>query len=167
MFVRVKCAFLTPAKTGQKSFDIQMLNRPLNQGEIAVANIALHQRQYIVALSAIVASLPTHGGRMPVVRGSSDDSRAFPRGCQSVARTASPARAVAPRCPLACAGLVSGGFDSARVDFLSARPLPVSDQKGYKRFWIVCFMFALWKVNTGTGKGTQAKCQSGLFHWFY
>jgi hypothetical protein len=45
-----------------------MLNRNPNQNEIAIANIALYQRNHIIALSAIIASLPRDLINREVVR---------------------------------------------------------------------------------------------------
>lgn len=60
-----------------KRFDIPMLTRPLNQGEIAVANIALSQRKYIIALSAIVAALPKESINREAVRKNIADCQLF------------------------------------------------------------------------------------------
>lgn len=54
-----------------------MLTRKLNQGEIAVANIALSQRKYIIALSAIVAALPKESINREAVRKNIADCQLF------------------------------------------------------------------------------------------
>ena len=54
-----------------------MLTRQLNQGEMAVASIALHQRKYIIALSAIVAALPKESINREAVRKNIADCQLF------------------------------------------------------------------------------------------
>ena len=54
-----------------------MLTRPLNQGEMAVASLTLYQRNYIIALSAIIAALPKDLINRDAVRKNISDSQLF------------------------------------------------------------------------------------------